>query len=112
MTSCWKNYYFGSLLNKPDFARAWESLPRYICWKIWTTRNMEIFEGGKNSPGKVAAGAKALRVEVLCMKGMNNISKESLTVEERDWVLEMLVLQPHIPWIQPQKKTQFCNLGK
>ena len=69
------------------------------------SENKEIFYGEKNSPGKVATAAKVLWVEVLCMKGMNNISKEALTVEERDWVFEMLALPPHQPWINPQKNT-------
>ena len=91
----WKDYYQGSLLNKPYFARAWDALPRYICWKIWTTRNKEIFEGEKNSPSKVASTAKALWVQALCMKGMNIINNEALIVEERDWVAEMLFLPSH-----------------
>ena len=44
---CWKDYYQGSLYKNPDFARAWEALPKYICWKLWITRNKEIFEGKK-----------------------------------------------------------------
>ena len=95
--ACWKDYYQGSLINKPDFVRAWEALPRYICWKIWTTRNKEIFEGEKNSPGKSAAATKALWVEVLFMRGMHNISKEPLIAEERVRVSKFLVLPPHLP---------------
>ena len=67
------------------------------------SENKEIFYGEKNSPGKVATAAKVLWVEVLCMKGMNNISKEALTVEERDWVSDLLALAPHLPWINPPK---------
>ena len=37
------------------------------------------------------------------MNGMDNISREALTVEERDWVFEMLVLLSHLPWFKPQK---------
>ena len=66
-------------------------------------RNKKIFGGGKNSPGKVEAAAKALWVEALCMKGMNIISKEVLTVEERDWVFEMLDFLPHQPWTNFKK---------
>ena len=44
---CWKDYYQGSLSNKPNFARAWEALPKYIYWNLWTSRNKEIFEGKK-----------------------------------------------------------------
>ena len=47
--ACWKEYYHGSLSNKPDFMRAWEALPRYIYWKIWKTKNKENFKGGKQS---------------------------------------------------------------
>ena len=39
----WKDYYLGSLLNKPNFARAYEALLRYICWKIWTARTKKFF---------------------------------------------------------------------
>ena len=48
---CWKDYYQGSLYNKPDFAREWEALPEYICWKLWTTTNKEICEEKKDTLG-------------------------------------------------------------
>ena len=57
---CWKEYYHGSFYNKPDFVRAWEALPKFICWKLWITRNKDIFEAKKNSLGKVTASGKAL----------------------------------------------------
>ena len=58
---------------------------------------------GKNSSGKVVAVAKTLWAEVLSTRGMHNISKEPLTTEERVWVFELLVLSPHLRWIQPKK---------
>ena len=48
---CWKDYYQGSLNNKPDFARAWEALPKYIRWKLWIARNKEICEEKKGTLG-------------------------------------------------------------
>ena len=68
-----------------------------------TTRNKEIFEGEKNSLGKVAAAAKALWVEALFTRGMHSINKEALTVEERDWASELLVFSAHLQWTQPKK---------
>ena len=76
---CWKDYYQGSLSKKPDFARAWEALPKYICWKLWKTRNSEIFEGKKSGSGKVVSTEKALWVEALSIRKMDNINKEPLT---------------------------------
>ena len=59
----WNDYYQGILNKNTDFARAWEALPRFICWKILTTRNTKIFEGKNTSTNKVAALTMTLWVE-------------------------------------------------
>ena len=77
----WKDYYQGSFKQKPDFAKAWEALPRFICWKIWTARNKEIFEGVNASTKKVSSSVKSLWVDSLSTKGMKIIKKEPLSAE-------------------------------
>ena len=79
----WKDYYQGSFKQKPNFARAWEALPRFICWKIWTAKKKEIFEGVNASTNKVCISTKALWVDSLSTRGMKSINKEPLSAEER-----------------------------
>ena len=88
--SCWKYYYQGSLFQKPDLTRAWFSLPKYICLKIWAARNKDIFEGEVSSPRKVMSSAKSLWVEALLTRGMIHIHKEPLNSEERAWTIDFL----------------------
>ena len=66
-----------------DLTRAWVSLPKYLRWKIWVTRNKELFEGTFSSPMKVILAAKSLRVEALVMREMKHINNEPLNFEER-----------------------------
>ena len=86
----WKDYYQGSFKQKTDFARAWEALPRFICWKIWTTRNNEIFEGVNVSTKKVFGSEKALWADSLSTRGKKSINKEPLSAEERAWIVDLL----------------------
>ena len=76
--ACWKDYYYGSLLQKPDLTRAWVSLPK------------ELFEGKASNPRKVMLAAKLLWVEALAKRGMNNIVNEPLNYEERTWAIDFL----------------------
>ena len=53
MFDCWKDYYQGSLHQKTDLTRTWVALPNYICWKIWTAKNKEIFDGEASRPESI-----------------------------------------------------------
>ena len=101
----WKDYYQGSFKQKLDFARAWEALPRFICWKIWTARNKEIFEGVNASTKKVFDSAKTLWVDSLSMKGMKSINNEPLSIEERAWIVDLLGNPSTIFWPITKKST-------
>ena len=98
----WKDYYQGSLNKKPDFARAWDALPRFVCWKIWNARNKEIFEGKNAYINKVSIATKILCVDTLSIRGMKSIKNEPLTVEERSWMAN--ILWNPSPRINPSKK--------
>ena len=37
--ACSEDYYHGTLFKKQHFTRAWLVLPKYVCWKIWISRN-------------------------------------------------------------------------
>ena len=99
----WKDYYQGSFNQKSDFIRAWEALPRFICWKIWTTRNKGIF-GVSSSANKVSISAKSLWVDSLSTRGMKSINKEPLAVEERAWMVDLLGHPSSCFWSNPTKK--------
>ena len=88
--ACWKYYYHGSLLQKSDLTRASVALPKYLCWKIWVTRNKELFEGEASNPRKVMIVAKSLWVEVLVMRGVKHTNNDPLNSEERVWALDFL----------------------
>ena len=109
MFFCWKDYYQGSFFKKPDLSRAWEALPRFICWKIWTTRNKEIFEGKNTSTNKVVASAKALWVDTLAIRGMKIINNEPLTVEERAWMDLLLWNSLSSSKLNPPKMSTFLR---
>ena len=70
--ACWKDYYHGYLLQKPDLTRAWVALPKYLCWKIWVTRNKNLFEDEASCPMKERLSAKSLWVEALVTDSQGN----------------------------------------
>ena len=106
--ACWKDYYHGSLLQNLDLTRAWVSLPKYLYWNIWVTRNKELFEGEASSPRKVMLATKSLWVEALVMRGMKHINNEPLNSEERVWGLDFLQLATN-SWHTTAKRTNCLN---
>ena len=93
----WNDYYQGTLNKKPDFAKAWEALPTFVCWKNWNAKNKEIFERKSTYINKVYVAANALWVDTLCIRGMKRIKNEPLTMEERAWMADILWNpSPHI----------------
>ena len=106
--SCWKDYYHGSLLQNLDLTRAWVSLPKYLYWNIWVTRNKELFEGEASSPRKVMLAAKSPWVEALVTRGMKNINNEPLNSKEKTWEIDLL--QPITnSWHTTTKRTNCLN---
>ena len=63
----------------------------------------------KNSLGKVVATAKALWVEALSMRKMDNIKKEPLKNVERAWDSEFLGGTSSTPWTEPRKNSKPQN---
>ena len=100
--------------KKPNFAIAWDALPRLVCWKIWNARNKKIFEEKAACFKKVSAAAKNLWVDTLATRRMKNIINEPLTVEERTWLANILwntfpssnsTMKPSLPcWILANRK--------
>ena len=106
----WNNIFFisndcyqGTLHKNIDFARAWEALPRFVCWKNWNARKKEIFEGKNVCINKVSVAKKALWVDTLSIRGMKSIKNEPLTVEERTWMVD--ILWNPSPRTNPSKKS-------
>jgi hypothetical protein len=86
----WRNYYQGSLYKKSNLARIWLALPKLINWKIWTSRNKEIFEGTFLSPRKFAMVAKVLLVDTMGATGIQNLLLKPLNTKERLCAREFL----------------------
>ena len=96
-------------LSKPNFTRAWVSLPKYICWKIWEARNKEIFEGEASRHWKVATATKSLWVTTLLKAGMNHIQNEPLNEEGKEWAKYFMVLAPTHIWITFDRRPHSLN---
>eukprot|EP00253_Pinus_taeda_P028283 PITA_28283 len=59
----WCASYPKGIFPKSFWRRIWIALPKFVCWKLWLTRNQQIFKETQYSPHQVAAKAKALPLE-------------------------------------------------
>ena len=87
--SSWKARYPWVLKIPSLWNRIWLSIPKFICWNLWLTRNDLIFNNIEHFTLKVVAKAKALLMEALG----NHSSKldTTLSTEERSWLGTLLI---------------------
>lgn len=80
----WQDQYPRGLKYKSLWKWIWSSIPKFICWKIWHTRNDLIFNNTAHTPQTVVAKAKAYLLEALNKHSAN--LDTSLTPKERNWM--------------------------
>lgn len=61
----------------------WIAAPKYVCWKLWLSRNETVFNQKEITVETVAEQAKKLLMETL---RQSNVKDSSLRNEERAWL--------------------------
>eukprot|EP00253_Pinus_taeda_P009325 PITA_09325 len=79
----WKARYPHSIADKSLWYKVWIAAPKYVCWKLWLSRNEIVFNKKEISAGNVAEKAKKLLIETL---RQSNVRDNSLRDEERAWL--------------------------
>ena len=64
----WMSRYPGILSNSHEWRKIWQSIPKFLWWKIWLERNELIFNSKAMKPEIVATKATALLLEVVGKK--------------------------------------------
>jgi hypothetical protein len=85
MLPAWSSSYKGTLRNKAIFKKLWNALPKYLCWKIWLTRNRAIFNQILAKPKVAMAKAKGLLAEHINSKLQLLTNVQLLDKDEEVW---------------------------
>eukprot|EP00253_Pinus_taeda_P018086 PITA_18086 len=93
----WKARYPHSIAAKSLWSKVWIAAPKYVCWKLWLSRNETIFNQTETPAEKVAEKAKNLLLETL---RQSNARDNTLRDEERAW------LGDFIPIMSPPSVTR------
>eukprot|EP00253_Pinus_taeda_P023772 PITA_23772 len=83
MFMSWKARYPHSIVAKSLWSKVWTAAPKYVCWKLWLSRNEIIFNQTEISAEKVAEKAKNLLLETL---RQSSVRDNSLRDEECIWL--------------------------
>jgi hypothetical protein len=98
----WKERY-PSLSLKSLWARVWITIPKYVCWKLWLTRNEQTLNNTAWTPNMVAAKAKGLLLETF--SSQNHKVDISLQQEEKNWLSTFVLTH----WIHNIDKPHLKN---
>eukprot|EP00253_Pinus_taeda_P002669 PITA_02669 len=79
----WKAKYPHRIAAKSLWSKVWVAVPKYVCWKVWLSRNEIIFNQTETSAEKVAEKAKNLLIETLRQSSARD---NTLRDEERAWL--------------------------
>eukprot|EP00253_Pinus_taeda_P009219 PITA_09219 len=79
----WKARYPHRIAAKSLWSKVWVAAPKYVCWKVWLSRNEIIFNQTETSAEKVAEKAKNLLIETL---RQSSAKDNTLRDEERAWL--------------------------
>jgi ribonuclease HI len=79
----WKARYPHSIAAKSLWSKVWTAVPKYVCWKLWLSRNDIIFNQTEITAEKVAGKAKNLLIETL---RQSRVKDNSLRDEESIWL--------------------------
>lgn len=79
----WNARYPHRIVAKSLWSKVWTAAPKYVCWKVWLSRNETIFNQTETSAEKVAEKAKNLLIETL---RQSSAKDNSLRDEERAWL--------------------------
>eukprot|EP00253_Pinus_taeda_P028787 PITA_28787 len=93
----WKARYLHSIAAKSLWSKVWIAAPKYVCWKLWLSRNETIFNQTETPAEKVAEKAKNLLLETLRQSSARD---NTLRDEERAW------LGDFIPIMSPPSVTR------
>eukprot|EP00253_Pinus_taeda_P028484 PITA_28484 len=83
MFSSWKARYPYNIIDKSLWHKVWIATPKYVCWKLWLSRNETVFNQKEINAETVAEQAKNLLIETL---RQSNVKDSSLRNEERAWL--------------------------
>jgi len=87
MFSSWKARYPYNIADKSLWHKVWIAAPKYVCWKLWLSRNEIVFNQKEMTAENVAEKAKKLLIETL----NQSIARDSsLRDEERAWLGEYI----------------------
>eukprot|EP00253_Pinus_taeda_P024453 PITA_24453 len=79
----WNARYPHRIVAKSLWSKVWVAAPKYVCWKVWLSRNEIIFNQTETSAEKVAEKAKNLLIETL---RQSSAKDNTLRDEERAWL--------------------------
>ena len=82
--SSWKARYPQETQSSPNWKRIWQTIPKYICWKLWLARNDQIFNNTLPFPPSVVAKAKSLLLEIVASYSFKN--EKNFLLAEKKWI--------------------------
>lgn len=79
----WKTRYPHNINEKSLWHKLWIVAPKYVCWKLWLSRNESIFNQKDINAEAVARQAKDLLLETL---RQTSVKDSTLRNEEKAWL--------------------------
>jgi hypothetical protein len=80
----YSNSYPQETQINPNWKRIWQTIPKYICWKLWLARNDQIFNNTLPFPPSIVVKAKYLLLEIVASYSFKNEKKFLLA--EKKWI--------------------------